>query len=247
MLRAPIAISHAAYETLWEVSELPLMPPPIAISYPVRSADDGARIARASLDELQATGLADGADVHPDLLAALRMLGKGERRYYAMILGEQDQGRGPLVAVTGSAAVLATLTPERLRLEPVAPSDPVRVLVSRLPPAPPAAGRPLRVREGELASRQFLVEPAGAGTTDADALAELMNTERALVIYLHAERRDASGNLRRCPEPLIAFDIAGEGRWFTRRQHWGGDTWLLAGPASAATLASGLAELARTF
>jgi hypothetical protein len=103
------------------------------------------------------------------------------------------------------------------------------------------------VREGELASRRFLVEPAGAGDTDADALADLMNTQRALVIYLYADNRDASGNVRRCREPLIAFDIGGKGRWFTRRQHWGGDTWLLAGPATAETLASGLAELEHTF
>lgn len=85
--------------------------------------------------------------------------------------------------------------------------------------------------------------PAGARNTDADALGDPISTERGLVIYLYADKRDASGNLRRCPDPLIAFDITGKGRWFTRRHHWGGDTWLLAGPAIAQALTAGLAEL----
>jgi hypothetical protein len=233
MLRAPVVLSHAAYEMLWECSELPPMPPAISISYPLRSADDGARIARQAFGELHRGGLADGDDVHPDLLATLRALGKGARRYYAMLGAADGTTGGHLVAVEKAGAVLATLVPGGLRLDPVPPGEPARVLVSRLPPAPAAQGRALRVRE----------DRPGDG---AASLRELVNAERTFVAHLYAEKRDLSGNVERCPDPLVAFDVAGgsqRGRWYTRRRPWGGAAWVLACPASAETLVATLTDM----
>jgi hypothetical protein len=92
----------------------------------------------------------------------------------------------------------------------------------------------LRVREDH---------PAGEAIA---TLHGLMNAERTLVAHLYVDKRDTSGNLQRCPDPLVAFDVAGgsqQGRWYTRQHRWGGAAWVLAGPASAEMLVATLTEM----
>ncbi|MGH3625537.1 MAG: ESX secretion-associated protein EspG [Sciscionella sp.] len=243
MLRAPVSISHTAYEVLWERAELGVMPVAVSISYPVRSLDNGSRMAKEASTELGRAGLVRGERVHPDLAAALRALVNAERRYYGMYLSAASpSGSGPLVAVHGSAAVLAMLDARHLHLRPVPPEKAVAALIAALPPNRPGSGRSLSFRADELSADGRPVRPASARGSvmvptsvtqgDVDRYVRLMTRPRAAMTYLYSVHDD-----RRCTHPLIALDIDGDGRWLTSRQPGsGGVEWIGATPATATTM-----------
>lgn len=250
MLRAPVSVSHTAYEVLWERAELGVMPVAVSISYPVRSLDNGSRMARETAIELGRAGLARGEQVRPDLATTLRALANAERRYYGMYISEASpSGSGPLVAVDGSAAVLAVLDAQHLHLRPVPVDYAVAALIAQLPSNRPGSGRSLSFRADELSADGRPVRPVSAEgsllvSTDVtqseiDRYVRLMKTPRTAMTYLYSVHGD-----RRCTHPLIALDIDGDGRWCTSRQPGpGGVEWIYAAPATATTMIEQLTRL----
>lgn len=243
MLRAPISISRTAYEVLWERADLGAMPLTISLNVPVRSMENGARLAAAAFDELNAAGLASGTDPHPDLAATLRALAAQPRCYYAMYLSSQlPYGDGPFVVIDGRSAVLATLDHSALHLRPVPPEHAVRAMVSTLPANRPGSGKSLTFRADELDDQGKPVRRDNEGggimvaaspqRTDVDSYLDLCRKPREAMIYLYAaERRKTTG------KPVIAYDIQGDGRWvIANRPGPGGVQWISAAPAGAAEI-----------
>jgi EspG family len=188
--------------------------------------------------------------VHPDLATTLRALVNAERRYYGMYISAASPcGSGPLVAVDGSAAVLAMLDAQYLHLRPVPVDNAVAALIAQLPPNRPGSGRSLSFRADELSADGCPVRPASAESSvmvptsvtqsDADQYVRLMKKPRTAMTYLYSVRGG-----RRCTHPLIALDIDGDGRWFTSRQPGsGGVEWISAAPATATTMTKQLTTL----
>jgi hypothetical protein len=243
MLRAPISISRTAYEVLWERADLGTMPLTINLNPPLRSMDNGARMAAAAFDELNAAGLASGIEPHPDLSATLRALAEQARCYYASYISAQHpHGDGPVVAIDGRSAVLAVLDDTALHLRPVPVDQAANALVSALPASRPGSGRSLNFRADELDAEGKPVRPetgdggimvaANRQRTDVDSFLNLCGQRRSAIIHLYvSERGKVLG------KPVIAYDIEGDGRWvIANRPGPAGIHWITAAPAGAADL-----------
>ncbi|WP_040589460.1 ESX secretion-associated protein EspG [Sciscionella marina] len=238
MLKGPVSLSHAAYEVLWERSNLGVMPTSIAIHYPLRTMDNGAALARQAFAELNQAGLAKGDQVHPDLEDTLHRLARLRQRYAAMIITpDHPHGEGTLVALDGEAAILATLDDRTLHLAPIPAAQAIPALLSRIPRYAPGNGKSLTFREDELteegrrAARQSSAEgsimvSANVTATDADRYVELMSKPRIGVIYLYPP----AGN------PVVVVDFEQEGRWFVANK----DGWVSSAPGTDAMLAEHL-------
>lgn len=239
VLHRPVSISHTAYEVLWERASFGMMPPSIAIDYPLRSMDSGAALARNAFAELNRNGLADGDQIHPDLHHALRNLTSEQQRYASIIINAANPyGNGSFIAVEGDTATLATLDDQALHLSSIEAAQAVPALLSTLPRYAPGHGRSLTFREDEITADGRKVEPAAeAGSvlvatnltaTDADRYLALMRDPRLGTSYLYPPRG----------KPIMVVDLEREGRWFVDQAAG----WITAAPGTAAALTERLCQ-----
>lgn len=239
MLHRPVSISRTAYEVLWERASFGMMPPSLAIDYPLRSMDSGAALARQAFGELNRNGLANGEQVHPDLHQALRSLANSEQHYATMIItAASPYGNGSFVALEGDTATLATLDSEALHLSTIQSTQAIPALLGTLPRYAPGRGRSLCFGEHEITADGRRVEPAAdpgsvlvttnLAATDADRYLELMRRPRFGMLYLYPPRG----------KPIMVADLEGEGRWFIDQTAG----WITAGPGTAAALAERLGQ-----
>jgi ESX secretion-associated protein EspG len=252
-------MSRSTYALTW-VAEGVGDQPQALFAFPDTASSD-ARVAatRRAADELEHAGLYDRrhGQLHPDLLAAYRLLARPEVEFSGDVATAERPLFTALVAAADGHGVLATLDAERFALYPVRPDGVAEALVGVLPSVPSAHGQSATAPASAVDSpggrhapdgEEFSVF-AGQGRPDpaVTRLRKLASQPRTGAAQFRVAVRDQLG--RRWPGEfaLNVIDVE-SGRWVIDRQrNAGGDVWITAAPATPETLAAKLYQTCRAL
>ncbi|HEV2777894.1 MAG TPA: ESX secretion-associated protein EspG [Actinophytocola sp.] len=136
-----VHLSHAEFDIVWELLGLGEHPYPISVPSFGATMDERAALRDRVLRELAERGLHDGRELHPRLEDLLVMLVRNR----FTIDGQLAVGRHlrVLAAGRGDYGLLAVLTDDDLRLEPVRGGAVVSAVVALLPDEKPGPGGPV--------------------------------------------------------------------------------------------------------
>jgi hypothetical protein len=252
VLRSRVTISALAYDVTWEVERLPDKHRALLTASPGTTYEERAELERRALAELASSGLARGEQIHPDLLAALRLIARAHYEFYGWWHTAESETVSGVVAVSGEDAVRALLLGDQLTLEPVRAAGAADALVAMLPPASAGRGGAISLPEDEFG--------AGPGTDDARAgggvlvsantgtgtatgqLRRLLDQPRTGGGQLYAANRDHLGRKHRAPSPVTYFDTAAGRYLAVRRPGPDRRPWVTVTPADPRALAGRLTE-----
>jgi hypothetical protein len=136
-----VHLSHAEFDIVWELLGLGERPYPITVPSFGATVDERAALRDQVLRDLAERGLHDGRDLHPRLEDLLVMLVRNR----FTIDGHLSVGKHLriLAAGRGDYGLLAVLTDDDLRLEPVRGSGIVGAVTALVPDEKPGPGGPV--------------------------------------------------------------------------------------------------------
>jgi ESX secretion-associated protein EspG len=255
-----VALSRASYALTWVTEGMGDQPAGLFTLPDTATSQARTDATLRAAAELEQAGLYDrrSSRLHPDLLAAYRLLARPEVEFSGDVatVGRSEPFNAT-VAVGGGHAVLAVMDGDSVMLCPVPVDAAAEALVGVLPAVPPAQGQSVAVPASavDCSGRSHVAEGgefsvfAGQGPTDPAVswLRRLAAEPRQGAAQLRVAVRDQRG--RRWPGEfaLNVLDVA-SGRWFIQRQrNASGHVWLTVAPASSATLATKLYEVCRAL
>ncbi|MGO1049685.1 ESX secretion-associated protein EspG [Crossiella sp. CA198] len=238
MLRARVVISALAYDLVWEAERLGDQHNALITDSPGSTWEERIEVAKRVLGELTAAGLADGTDVRPDLVAALRLLARPQREVYGWFSPDaQAPPVGVLAATAGTDAVLAILHDGWLTLEPVDPDRLPEAVARLLPECPPLRTPVLSFPQEEQAGRSTaegpVLRPAGGPrghAATAERARRLFAQSKLGAGQFRVASRTPRGSREIAEFPLDYVDTAA-GRYLSGRQRGpDGAVWSLVLP-----------------
>ncbi|GDY33737.1 ESX secretion-associated protein EspG [Gandjariella thermophila] len=251
MLRSRITISALAYDVAWESERLPDKHRALLTPSPGTTYEERAELERRALAELASLGLARGEQIHPDLLAALRLIARAHQEFYGWWHAAESDTVSAVVAVSGEDAVRAVLLNNQLTLEPVRAAGAADALVALLPQAPAGRGSAISMPEDEVGGSAgdgpgygggVMVSASTSVNASTAQLRRLLDQPRTGGGQLYAASRDHLGRKHRAPGPVTYFDTAAGRYVAVRRPGSDGRAWVTITPADPSTLASRLTE-----
>ncbi|MBP2477352.1 hypothetical protein JOF53_006224 [Crossiella equi] len=219
MLRTRVVVSALAYDVVWEAERLGDKHNALLTASPGATWEQRLEYARAALRELTEAGLADGESVHPDLVAALRLLARPQHEVYGWFTPEPGSPAvGVLAAASGTDAVLAVLHDGWLTLEPVEagklPEAVARLLPERNALRTTVLSFPL---DESTVDEQGLLRRVGGRDGGAARAQRLFERERLGAGQFRVARRDGNGVREIAEFPLDYVDTEA-GRYLACRQ-----------------------------
>jgi len=241
MLRAPITLTHVAFDVLWRSDELGEPHTALTVPSPGATHDERAVIVRDVFGQLERMGLAQRGQAHPDVRDALRLIAKAGNEFYGWVADGPAEPRAVVVAAGARDAVLVVKEPDVLRFFPVSPTGPAEVLARQLPDVPAGRGQSINVREADFKGAGTQGWAARREDPDARALRRLLAEPRIGLSKLYTARRDERGRHQRAEEFLTVLDVAGGGRWLISTQaDSSGHRWIIANPGTPQGIAEKL-------
>lgn len=251
MLRAPITLSHLAFDVLWRHDDLGEQHTALTVPSPGATHDERAVIVREVFGQLEQVGLARGGQAHPDVRDTLRLISKAGNEFYGWVAdGPTKEPRAVVVAADAREAVLVVREPEVMRLFPVSPTNPAEVLARQLPDVAPGRGPSINVRESDFKGGGGAAQSWAAQREDPDAraLRRLMAEPRIGLSKLYTAHRTAHGKHQRAEDFLTVIDMASSGRWLiTTQADSAGQRWIIANPGTPQGIAEKLYRLRSTL
>jgi hypothetical protein len=252
-----VSLGVSAYQVAWEHLDLGSMPIVLYVPPEGARSDDRGRVRESAWAELRARELAEGSRLETWFADALRLLA-GARWSVDVRFGIGREAVRGLAAARDEHAVLATLTPDTLRLRLIDHGALADEAVGLLPPHPAGPGTAVSLPVGDV---DVAAHDAGSALYSlADHLVGHGVPEdqtRTLVEMTAGTFRrgqfgatllDGHGRRYRLPRALAVHDTPAGRYLMEQRSAANGRQWTTVAPADGARLARGvralLAELA---
>jgi EspG family len=257
VLRSRVVISELAFDVVLELAVGCERPLALAGDSPGATWTERRRYVEQVVAELRQFGLAQGDDVHPDLVAALSVLARPQREVYGIYAVEGQPVSMIMAGSVGRDGVFACLRDSRLLLEPVHPYSLHEPLLTVLPELRPIRSKSFHFPVSALrgTTRRQAVDydsgfmhsstvHSGQSDTEKDQAKRLLAIPRTGGGQFFAACRDDTGRRHRGEFPVNCFDTA-QGCYLTEQHRGtGGEQWMRITPGDTKALAATVQQAA---
>ena len=255
-----LTLSRAAWGIARQLSGVESQHPLLHVDFVPLEDDEGRRTMNDALAELNATWAAHGRQISKEFVAVLRLLAAPPREVHGWI-GLHNRSEITVVsAADRDFAVSVAADAARIYLDPIDPTKLVDSAVELLPRYPASSARSISVPKDYY--QQATAAGAGAGAGQRSAGGYLVGQQQtagpardvgALKMLLAGGRkgggrfyvavRDRMGRRHKSEKPLTYLDLDSGRVLFREQQNSAGEPWLVAAPATAASIAADLNAL----
>ena len=212
--------------------------------------EDGPRVVAEAFADLERTWLAHNRRISTDFVEVLNLLAAPGREVHGWIGLHNHIELGVVAATDGELAVRVVSDPGGLYLDPIEPRTLAESVLELLPRCRPAARRSVTI------PRDAYEQPAGDGRQGEGYLVRVQATttvERDVTTFrtllagprrgggrFYVATRDRMGRRRQSEKPLTYLDLEAGRMSFREQRNSGGQSWLIAAPATPASLGADL-------
>jgi hypothetical protein len=253
-----LTLSRAAWGIARQLSGVESQHPLLHVPFVPLEDDEGYRIANDAVAELNATWVARGRQISNDFIGVLRLLASPVREVHGWI-GLHNRSEITVVSASdGDLAISVAADSARVYLDRIDPARLVDSAVELLPRYPASSARSISVpkdfyQQAMAAGRGQQRSPSGylvAGAQQATGPAREVGALKALLAggrkgggRFYVAVRDRMGRRHKSEAPLTYLDLDSGRVLFREQRNSAGEPWLVAMPATPATLAADLNAL----
>jgi hypothetical protein len=215
--------------------------------------EDGPRVVADAFADLERTWLAHNGRISTDFVEVLNLLAAPRREVHGWIGLHNHVELGVVAATDGELAVRVVSDTDGLYLDPIEPSKLVESVLELLPRCRPAARRSITIprdayEQSAGGSRQgdsYMVKVQATTTVERDVAAfrTLLAGPRRGGGRFYVATRDRMGRRRQCEKPLTYLDLEAGRMSFREQRNSGGQSWLVAAPATPASMEADLGSM----
>ena len=253
-----LTLSRAAWGIARQLSGVESQHPLLHVPFVPLEDDEGYRIANDAVAELNATWVARGRQVSNQFIGVLRLLAAPMREVHGWIGLHNRSEIAVVSAADGESAISVAADSARVYLDPIDPARLVDSVVELLPRYPASSTRSISVpkdvyQQAMTADRGPRRSPGGylvAGAQQATGPAREVGALKALLAggrkgggRFYVAARDRMGRRHKSETPLTYLDLESGRVLFRQQQNSAGEPWLVATPATPASLAADLNAL----
>lgn len=252
-LPGSVTVSRAAWGIARQLSGVESQHPLLHIPFVPLEDDDGARTANDAVAELNTTWLARGRQISREFVDVLRLLAGPAREVHGWI-GLHNRSEISVVSATdGELAISVATDAARVYLDPIQPERLVDSVIELLPRYPAARTRSISVPKdyyqqamaaggkAQSAGGYLVGVQQGAGPArEVGALKALLAGGRRGGGRFYVAARDGMGRRQKSEFPLTYLDLESGRVLFREQYNSAGESWLVAAPATPASLAADL-------
>jgi hypothetical protein len=252
-----LTLSRAAWGIARQLSGVESQHPLLHVPFVPLEDDEGRRTADDALAELTTTWAAYGRQISKEFVRVLRMLAAPTREVHGWI-GLHNRSEITVVsAADRDFAVSVAADAARIYLDPIDPAKLVNSAVELMPRYPASSARSISVPKDfyqqataagarqQRSAGSYLVgqqQTAGPGR-DVGALQTLLAGGRKGGGRFYVAVRDRMGRRHKSEKPLTYLDLESGRMVFREQQNSAGEPWLVASPATPASIAADLNAL----
>jgi len=246
VLRGKIAVSRIAWDTVRQLHNIEEQHYVLHVETPNISLEDYPAVRQQAFEELGRAGLANGDNVDPDLLDAMRLVAAAPLELHGWVSQPDRPTLSVVAASTDRNAMLYVGTEEDFQLWPISTDKLAASVVGLMPPLRPGEGHSISV---PLSAYREIVETGGYRDpkysmlesnrrpsrleTDCRELLSLLRQRRLGGGRIYAAARPRTGSRRKSQYPVTYLDTE-SGRWLLKyNRGYGGDLWVVFAPATA--------------
>lgn len=247
-----LTLSRAAWGIARQLSGVESQHPLLHVPFVPLEDDEGRRTLDDAMAELAATWAAHGRQISREFVGVLRLLAAPSREVHGWI-GLHNRSEITVVsAADGDFAVSVAADSARIYLDPIDPAKLVDSAIELLPRYPASSARSISVPKdfyqqatgggqqrsagGYLVGSQQTAGPA----RDVGALKMLLAGGRKGGGRFYVAVRDRMGRRHKSEKPLTYLDLDSGRVLFWEQQNSAGEPWLVAAPATPASIAADL-------
>jgi hypothetical protein len=214
--------------------------------------DDGSdpRVVADAFADLERRWLAHNRRISTEFVEVLNLLAAPRREVHGWIGLHNHIELGVVAATDGELAVRVVSDPGGLYLDPIEPGTLVESVLELLPRCRPAARRSITIPRdayeqsagGGRRGDGYLVKVQATTTVERDVAAfrTLLAGPRRGGGRFYVATRDRMARRRQCEKPLTYLDLEAGRMSFREQRNSGGQSWLIAAPATPASLGADL-------
>ena len=253
-----LTLSREAWGIARQQSGVESQHPLLHVPFVPLEDDEGRRTADNAMAELTATWAAHGRHISREFIDVLRLLAAPMREVHGWI-GLHNRSEITVVsAADGDFAVSVAADSARIYLDPIDPAKLVDSAIELMPRYPASSARSISVPKdfyqqatggggagqqhspgGYLVGTQQTAGPA----REVGALKQLLAGGRKGGGRFYVAVRDRMGRRHKSERPLTYLDLESGRMVFREQQNSAGEPWLVASPATAASIAADLNAL----
>ncbi|HEY4460275.1 MAG TPA: ESX secretion-associated protein EspG [Pseudonocardiaceae bacterium] len=247
-----LTLSRAAWGIARQVSGVESQHPLLHVPFVPLEDDEGRRTANDAMAELTATWAAHGRQISKEFVAVLRLLAAPSREVHGWI-GLHNRSEITVVsAADGDFAVSVAADSARIYLDPIDPAKLVDSAIELLPRYPASSARSISVPKDfyqqatgggqQRSGGGYLVgsQQAAGPARDVGALKMLLADGRKGGGRFYVAVRDRMGRRHKSEKPLTYLDLDSGRVLFWEQLNSVGEPWLVAAPATPASIAADL-------
>lgn len=227
--------------------------PVLHVPYIPLDDEDGPHVVANAYADLDRTWLAHNRRISTDFVEVLNLLAAPRREVHGWIGLHNHVEIGVVAATDGELAVRAVSDPDGLYLDPIQPGKLVESVLELLPRCPPAARRSISIprdayeksADGDRQGDSYMVKVQATTTVERDitAFRTLLAVPRRGGGRFYVATRDRMGRRRQSEKPLTYLDLEAGRMSFREQRNSGGQSWLIAAPATPASLGADLGSM----
>lgn len=227
--------------------------PILHVPYMPLDDEDGPRVVADAFADLERTWLVHNRRISTDFVEVLNLLAAPRREIHGWIGLHNHIELGVVAATDGDLAVRVVSDTDGLYLDPIQPHTLVESVLELLPRCRPATRHSITI------PRDAYEQSAGSGRQSDSYLVKIQATtmvERDVTAFrtllagprrgggrFYVATRDRMARRRQSEKPLTYLDLDAGRMSFREQRNSGGQSWLIATPATPASLGAELANM----